>query len=87
MNKLTCAIIDDEPWAVKLLETYVERTPFLELRATFSSAVAAVNELKENPVDLLFLDIQMPDLDGLEFSRMLDPATRIVFTTAFSQYA
>lgn len=87
MNKLTCAIIDDEPWAVKLMETYVERTPFLELRATFSSAVAAVNELKENPVDLLFLDIQMPDLDGLEFSRMLDPATRIVFTTAFSQYA
>ena len=84
---LSCAIIDDEPLAVKLLETYVERTPFLQLCGTYSSAVAAVGELRENPVDLLFLDIQMPDLDGLEFARMLNSETRVVFTTAFSQYA
>lgn len=86
-NKLTCALVDDEPWAVKLLETYVERTSFLELRGTFSSAVAAAGALGSAPVDLLFLDIQMPDLDGLEFSRMLPPSSRVVFTTAFSQYA
>lgn len=84
---LSCAIIDDEPLAVKLLETYVERTPFLQLCGTYSSAVAAIDELRENPVDLLFLDIQMPDLDGLEFARMLNSETRVVFTTAFSQYA
>ena len=84
---LSCAIIDDEPLAVKLLETYVERTPFLQLRGTYSSAVAAVGELREKPVDLLFLDIQMPDLDGLEFAHMLNAETRVIFTTAFSQYA
>lgn len=84
---LSCAIIDDEPLAVKLLETYVERTPFLQLCGTYSSAVAAVGELREKPVDLLFLDIQMPDLDGLEFAHMLNAETRVIFTTAFSQYA
>ncbi len=84
---LTCAIIDDEPLAVKLLETYVEKTPFLELRGTYSSAVEALCALQTAPVDLLFLDIQMPELDGLEFAKVLQGNTRIVFTTAFSQYA
>lgn len=84
---LTCAIIDDEPLALGLIESYVRKTPFLELTGSYSSAVQAMHELPSHPADLLFLDIQMPDLSGLEFSRMLPPQTRIVFTTAFQQYA
>ena len=85
--KLKCAIVDDEPLALNLMESYVKKTPFLELNGKYHSAVTAINGLKENPVELLFLDIQMPDLNGLEFSKMVDSRTRIVFTTAFGQYA
>ncbi len=84
---LTCAIIDDEPLALDLLESYVNKTPFLQLAGKYSSAVTAMKELPEQQVDLLFLDIQMPELNGLEFSKMVPPHTRIVFTTAFEQYA
>lgn len=84
---LSCVIIDDEPLALSLLESYVQKTPFLELTGKYASAVQAMNELPEKQVDLMFLDIQMPELNGLEFSKMVNPATRIVFTTAFSQYA
>ncbi len=84
---LTCAIIDDEPLALDLLESYAAKTPFLKMEGKYSSAVQAMQELSDKPVDLLFLDIQMPELNGLEFSKMLAPHTRIVFTTAFSQYA
>ncbi|AVM52189.1 LytTR family two component transcriptional regulator [Bacteroides zoogleoformans] len=85
--KLNCAIVDDEPLALSLLESYVDKTPFLRLAGKYSSAVQAMNELPGRHVDLLFLDIQMPELNGLEYSKMIDPATRIVFTTAFGQYA
>ncbi len=85
--KLTCAIIDDEPLAIRLLESYVLKTAFLELKGTYNSAVNALPELTRNPVDLLFLDIQMPELNGMEFSQILETDTRIIFTTAFSQYA
>lgn len=84
---LTCAIIDDEPLAISLLESYVIKTPFLKLKGTFNSAVQALGTLSEEPVQLLFLDIQMPELSGLEFSRILEADTRIIFTTAFDQYA
>lgn len=84
---LKCAIVDDEPLALNLLESYVKKTPFLELTGKYSSAVQAMKELPNHPVDLLFLDIQMPELNGLEFSKLVNPATRIVFTTAFEQYA
>ena len=84
---ITCSIVDDEPLAISLLESYVSKTPFLELRATYSSAVEALEGLRRFPVDLLFLDIQMPELNGLEFSKIVPPETRIVFTTAYSQYA
>ena len=84
---LTCAIIDDEPLALDLLESYVNKTPFLQLAGKYSSAVTAMKELPEQQVDLLFLDIQMPELNGLEFSKMVNSHTRIVFTTAFGQYA
>ncbi|WP_281643814.1 LytR/AlgR family response regulator transcription factor [Bacteroides zoogleoformans] len=85
--KLNCAIVDDEPLALSLLESYVDKTPFLRLAGKYSSAVQAMKELPGRHVDLLFLDIQMPELNGLEYSKMIDPTTRIVFTTAFGQYA
>ena len=80
---LRCAIIDDEPLALGLLESYVRKTPFLELCGRYSSAIQAMQALSEQPVDLLFLDIQMPELSGLEFSRMIPESTRIVFTDCF----
>ena len=85
--KLHCVIVDDEPLALSLLESYVNKTPFLELAGKYSSAVQAMKELPGHQIDLLFLDIQMPELNGLEFSKMVDARTRIVFTTAFGQYA
>lgn len=85
--KLTCAVIDDEPLAVELMEGYVRKTPFLKLQGSFGSGVAAFDALRSNPVDVLFCDIQMPELNGMELSRMLPPETRVVFTTAFSRYA
>ncbi|MDY3267815.1 MAG: DNA-binding response regulator [Phocaeicola sp.] len=84
---LKCAIIDDEPLALGLMASYTRKTPVLELCGTYSSAIEAMKSLPDNPVDLLFLDIQMPELNGLEFSRMVPENTRIIFTTAFEQYA
>lgn len=84
---LSCSIIDDEPLAVSLLESYVNKTPFLCLKGTYSSGINALSALSLEPVDLLFLDIQMPELDGLEFSRIIGKDTRIIFTTAFERYA
>lgn len=84
---LNCAIIDDEPLAVQLLSSYVKKTPFLNLTGGYNSAIEAIKDLKAHPVDLIFLDIQMPDLSGLEFARILPKETKIIFTTAFSQYA
>ncbi|WP_410084420.1 LytR/AlgR family response regulator transcription factor, partial [Alistipes putredinis] len=85
--KLTCAIIDDEPLAVELLESYVRKTPFLELKGAYNGGITALEALKTEPVDLLFCDIQMPELSGMELSRMLPTRTRVVFTTAFDRYA
>lgn len=85
--KITCVIVDDEPMALNLVESYVEKTPFLVLKKKCSSALEAMEFIKETPVDLLFLDIQMPDLTGIEFSKMLPKETRVIFTTAFDQYA
>ncbi|MFI3239151.1 MAG: LytTR family DNA-binding domain-containing protein [Bacteroidales bacterium] len=85
--KLKTLVIDDEPLAAALIEGYVTKTPFLELTATFSTAIEAINSEELATADLIFLDIQMPALSGLEFSKMVDPRTRIIFTTAFNQYA
>lgn len=85
--KLSCAIIDDEPLAVGLLESYVRKTPVLEWKGSYYSAMQAADALREHPVQLLFLDIQMPELNGLEFSRMITEPTRVIFTTAFDRYA
>ena len=87
MTTIRCAIVDDEPLAVELLASYVDRIPFMELAGKYSNAIEALRGVSETPVDLLFLDIQMPELNGLELSRLLPESTRIVFTTAFEQYA
>ena len=84
---LNCIIIDDEPLAVRLLESFVTRTPGLALLASFTDSVEAAATVKEGRADLLFLDIQMPDLDGMELARMVPPQTRVIFTTAFKEYA
>ena len=84
---INCAIIDDEPLAAGLLKSYAEKTPFLHLIGTYGSAIEAMKELRENPAQLLFLDIQMPELSGIEFAKILSPETKVIFTTAFQQYA
>lgn len=86
-KKITCLIVDDEPMALNLVESYVEKTPFLALVQKCASAIDALNYLNENAVDLLFLDIQMPDLTGIELSKVLPENTKVIFTTAFDQYA
>ena len=85
--KVSCIVVDDEPMALNLVESYVEKTPFLDFKKKCSSAIEAMEYIKSNPVDLLFLDIQMPDLTGIEFSKMLPKETRVIFTTAFDHYA
>ena len=84
---ISCAIIDDEPLAAGLLENYAKKTPFLELIGTYNSAIMAMKDLRDNPAQLLLLDIQMPELSGIEFAKILPKETRIIFTTAFPQYA
>ena len=84
---ISCAIIDDEPLAAGLLESYARKTPYLQLVGTYNSAILAMKDLRDNPVQLLFLDIQMPELGGVEFAKILPKDTRVIFTTAFPQYA
>ena len=87
MSPLRCIVVDDEPLAVKMLENNISRTAFLELEASFTDPVAALEAIRDRQPQLAFLDIQMPDLNGMELSRMVPPQTRVVFTTAFKQYA
>ena len=86
-RKFTCIIVDDEPLAVRLLESYVEKTPDLELMASFTDSINAINAIKAQKPDLLFLDIQMPNIDGMELAHSLPEETRVIFTTAFKEYA
>lgn len=84
---LTCIIVDDEPLAVKLMESFVAKTPDLELLGSYTDSVEAINAIKEQRPNLLFLDIQMPDLNGMELAHMIPTETRVIFTTAFKEYA
>ncbi len=87
MKKIRCLIIDDEPLALDLIEGYVKKTTFLELAGKCASAIEALEVIHQQPIDLLFLDIQMPDLNGLELTRSLPKGPKVIFTTAFEQYA
>ena len=79
--------IDDEPFALDVLRTHAEKIPFLSLDATFVSTTEALAFLQKNQVDLVFLDIRMPDLTGIEFAALLPKTVHVVFTTAYAEYA
>lgn len=85
--KLKTIVIDDEPLAVALLADYVKKTPFLELIETFDNPIDVLEFLHNESIDLILVDIQMPDLTGIEFVRSLKSAPKVIFTTAYAQYA
>ncbi|MGB5264227.1 MAG: LytTR family DNA-binding domain-containing protein [Lutimonas sp.] len=82
-----CIAIDDEPLALKQIEKYIEKTPFLELKESFESALDAISYIHENKIDLMFVDINMPDLNGMDFVKSLSNLPKVIFTTAYSEYA
>ena len=85
--KIKCVAIDDEPLALRQISSYIEKTPFLEQIALCQSAFEALELLESKDVDLLFVDINMPDLNGLDFVKSLNKRPQIIFTTAYSEYA
>lgn len=87
MENYTCLIVDDERLAQELLESYVQKIPWLESVASCSTAIEAMGILNQKEVDILFLDIQMPDLTGIDFLQSLKKAPITIFTTAYSEYA
>lgn len=84
---MKCIIVDDEPLAIEILESYVARMDNLELAGTFRNAISAFTFLQQNQVDLIFLDIQMPKLSGIDFLKSLKHPPQVIFTTAFRDYA
>ncbi len=84
---MNCIIIDDEPNAIDVLKRYAEQTPFLNLRQTFRNPLKAIGFLQEEQVDLVFLDINMPKLSGIQFLRSIEIRPLVIFTTAYSEYA
>jgi DNA-binding LytR/AlgR family response regulator len=82
-----CVVIDDEPYARQLLTEFIGRLPNLALEGSFSSALSALTVLGQKPIDVIFLDIQMPDISGIDFLKTLEKRPAIIFTTAFSEYA
>lgn len=88
MNTISCIIVDDEELARTLLKTYVDKVDFLNCEASFENPLEALSFLKSNAIDLIFLDIQMPELKGTDFAELLlKYKTRVIFTTAYSEYA
>ncbi len=84
---LTCIAIDDEPIALDVVRFHANKVPFLDLKQTFVNAVEALAYLRTNPVDLVFSDINMPDITGLDVARLLPPGTLFIFTTAYAEHA
>ena len=87
MTILSAIAIDDEPRALEVVQIHAAKVPFLALKATFTDAFEAIPYLQKNKVDLLFLDIKMPDISGIEFVNILQKVPMVIFTTAFSEYA
>ncbi|TRX71105.1 LytTR family DNA-binding domain-containing protein [Carboxylicivirga sp. M1479] len=84
---IRCITIDDEPLALKQIASYIDKTPFLELCGQFDNAIEAIDFIANNAVDLMFVDINMPDLNGMDFVKSLSNAPKVIFTTAYSEYA
>ena len=87
MNTIKCIVIDDEELARTLLKSYIDKVDFLELVADFENPIEAIQLLKGSDIDIIFLDIQMPELKGTDFAKMINSKTRVIFTTAYSEYA
>ena len=87
MNTIKCVVIDDEELARALLKSYIDQVDFLELVNDFENPVDAMQVIKNSTIDIIFLDIQMPELKGTDFAKMIDPSTKVIFTTAYSEYA
>jgi DNA-binding LytR/AlgR family response regulator len=85
--KIRCIAIDDEPLALRQIEDFIKNTPFLELIAGCNSAFKAMEILSVSKVDLMFVDINMPDLSGMDFVKSLNNGPEVIFTTAYSEYA
>lgn len=84
---MKCIIIDDEPLAVGLLESYTSKIENLEVIGTFNNPLEALNILRNEPIEVIFLDIQMPELSGIELKKIINPRIKVIFTTAYSDYA
>jgi DNA-binding LytR/AlgR family response regulator len=84
---ITAIAIDDEPLAIQVITEFASRIDFVDLKATFTRAGKALEYLNDNPVDLLFLDIEMPLISGIDFYKIVPRNTMVIFTTAYSQYA
>ncbi|MCH7400469.1 LytR/AlgR family response regulator transcription factor [Belliella kenyensis] len=84
---ITAIAIDDEPMALEVIKSHASKVPFLSLKDTFTNAIKALEYLKDNPVNLIFLDIKMPDISGMELASLLPNDSLIVFTTAYSEHA
>jgi len=84
---IKCLVIDDEPHAVQLMADYVQKSKDLELVSSFTNPIEAFHFLTENPIDLLFLDIQMPELTGIQLLKLIPKNCQVIFTTAYEQYA
>lgn len=87
MSKIRCIIIEDEPLAVKILADYISQVPFLELQGKFKDAILASDYLRNNDIDLIFLDIHLPKLKGMPFLKTLANPPAVIITTAYHQYA
>ncbi len=87
MNYIKCLAIDDEPLALQQLSSYVQKTPYLQLVGACQSALEAKEIMQKEWIDAIFIDINMPDLNGMEFVKQMDRAPMVVFTTAYSEYA
>jgi DNA-binding LytR/AlgR family response regulator len=84
---INCIAVDDEPLALNIIEDYIKKIPYLELKKTFTSGLECIDYLKQNKVDLLFLDIQMEELSGIQLLKVIKDRPEVIFTTAYNQYA
>ena len=87
MSKLYCIVVEDEPLAAKVMVDYIGHVPFLQLQGTFKDAILAMEYLRDHKVDLIFLDIHLPKLKGMDFLRTLEKAPAVIITTAYHRYA
>lgn len=87
MEKFSCLVVEDEPLAAEVIEDYIRQIPFLECKGVCSDALYAMEMLKQQPIDVLFLDIHLPKLKGLDFLRTLKSPPQVILTTAYREYA